>query len=163
MEQRIRERLTQLDTLLDVQWFPYAVFNQRHKDFEGRYALVCKWPQGDARWALFQSGEIEHAFDMLGWFCTDLHDANSTPVGLDAIDNKVFELLASCDGTRIPHAKRMAQILEKNDKLKQSRIDKVLDQAGEIAKDLHYMSGHVEAVTLDRIKKQIIEEGNHGG
>lgn len=158
-EERVRTMLKSMDELLDIKWFPYAVFNQKYNDFEGRYALVCKWPQGDKRWSLYQSGEIEDPYDMFGWFCEDIHDANSVPVAADSIERKVLELLHRCDEQRIPHAQRMRQHFEKNAKLREKRNAEVLNQAGEIAKDLHYISGHVEEVTLKRIMKEIIEEG----
>lgn len=158
VEERVRKELKNLDSLLDIRWFPYAVFNQKYNGFEGRYALVCQWPMGDGRWELYQKGEIEDNVDMLGWFCTDLHDAESVPVSPDSILNKVLELLGKCDDNRISHAKRMKQVMEKNAKLRESRKNDMLDRAGQIARDLHYMSGHVEDVKLQRIMKEIADE-----
>jgi hypothetical protein len=157
-EERVRTMLKSMDELLDIKWYPYAVFNQKYNDYEGRYALVCKWPQGDKRWSMFQSGEIEDPVDMFGWFCDDITDADSMPVAPDSIERKVLELLGNCDDNRIPHGKRMKQVLSKNAKLRQDRKAEMLDRAGEIAKDLHYISGHVEDVTLQRIMKEIAEE-----
>ena len=157
-EERVRIMLKSMDELLDIKWFPYAIFNQQFNDYEGRYALVCKWPQGDKRWSLYQSGEIEDPYDMFGWFCLDIHDANTVPVDADSIENKVLELLHNCDEQRMPHTRRMAQMVDKNADLRRRRKAEMLDQAGEIARDLHYISGHVEAVTLERIMKEIAEE-----
>lgn len=158
-ERRVRETLKSMDSLLDIKWFPNAVFNQTHRDFEGRYALVCQWPVADPRWELFQRGEIEDTVDMLGWFCEDIHDATSVPVSPDSIENKVLELLGKCDGERISHAKRMKQILEKNaDKRRALRQD-VANRAADVARDLHYISGHVEDAKLQRIMREIAEEG----
>lgn len=157
-EQRVREQLQSLDSLLDIKWYPHAVFNERYGDFEGRYALICKWPTSDKRWQLYQNGEIDDPVDMLGWFCTDLHEANSIPVSPDAIENKVIELLGKCDGERLSHTKRMKQLVGKNAELRRSRRAAIVDQAGDIARDLHWISGHVEEVTLDRIKNDIINE-----
>jgi hypothetical protein len=157
-EERVRVMLKSMDELLDIKWFPYAVFNPKYNDFEGRYGLICKWPQGDKRWSLFQSGEINEPFDMFGWFCTDIHDADSMPVSPDSIESKVLDLLGKCDADRIPHTQRMKQVLGKNAEVRRKRVAEVADQAGEIARDLHYISGHVEDVTLQRIMKEIAEE-----
>lgn len=157
-EARVRLMLKSMDELLDIKWYPTAVFNERYRDFEGRYALICKWPQSDKRWSLFQSGEIEDPVDMFGWFCEDIHDADSIPVDADSIERKVLELLGKCDSNRIPHSVRMKQMIDKNADLRRRRKAEMSDQAGEIARDLHYISGHVEEVTLERIKKEIIAE-----
>jgi hypothetical protein len=158
-ETRVREQLQSMDSLLDIKWFPTAIYNHKHKDFEGRYALVCKWPQGDPRWQMYQSGEIELPYDRLGWFCTDVQDPESIPVSPDAIENKVMELLANCDGTRIKHLDRMKQVVEKNAKVTKDRQKQILDQVEDTARNLHYISGHVEETTLERIFKQVAEEG----
>jgi len=160
-EERVRTMLKSMDELLDIKWFPYAVFNQKYNDYEGRYALICKWPQGDKRWSLYQSGEIEDPCDMFGWFCDDIHDADTMPVSPDSIERKVLELLGKCDSNRIPHSTRMKQAMEKNAALRKSRKTEMADQAGEIARDLHYISGHVEDVTLKRIMKEIIQEAQN--
>lgn len=160
-EQKVREQLQSIDSLLDIRWFPYAIFNEKERDFEGRYALVCIWPQGDPRWQMYQSGEMEDSVDMLGWFCEDIHDAHSVPVAPDSIERKVIELLGRCDSNRIPHSTRMKQMAEKNAALRKKRRAEVADKAGQIARDLHYISGHVEDVTLQRIMKQVAEEAKH--
>lgn len=157
-EQSVREMLKSIEPLLDIRWFPYAIINETYQDWEGRYALICEWPQGDARWALHQSGENEDPCDMLGWFCTDIHDANSVPVAPDSIEQKVLELLGKCDANRLPHTSRMRQIVDKNAELRRSRKQDMLDRAGQIARDLHFISGHVEDVKLQRIMKEISEE-----
>jgi hypothetical protein len=158
-EARVREQLQNLDSLLDIKWFPTAIFNQRDKDFEGRYALVCKWPQGDPRWEYFQKQEIEFPYDRLGWFCTDVQDPESVPVSPDAIERKVMELLAKCDGEKTPHLKRMAQVVEKNSRVTKDRQKEILEQTEDVARNLHYISGHVEETTLNRIFKEVAEEG----
>lgn len=158
-EAKVREQLKRLDVLLDIRWFPYAVYNEHYHDFEGRYALVCQWPSNDGRWELYQKGEIEDNVDMFGWFCTDMHDANSTPVSPDSIENKVLELLHNCDDQRMPHAKRMANIVQKNAKVRRDRKQEILDQAGDMAGSLHNLAGKVDDTTLERIMKEITKEG----
>lgn len=159
-EARVREQLQSMDSLLDIKWFPQAVYNPKHKDLEGRYALVCKWPQGDPRWELHQTGEIELPFDRLGWFTTDIQDPEATPVAPDSIENKVMELLSKCDGTKMPHLKRMIQVVEKNKQVTKERQKGILDQVEDITSSLHYMAGHVEDVKLQRIFKEIVKEHN---
>lgn len=159
-EARVRETVQNLDSLLDIKWFPKAIFNHKYGDFEGRYALVCKWPQGDPRWELFQKGEIELPYDRLGWFCTDVQDPESIPVSPDSIENIVMELLSKCDGTRLTHLQRMKQVVERNKKITKERQKEVLDQTEDVASSLHYMAGKVEDVTLQRIMKEMESEHN---
>lgn len=160
LEERIRPQLQALDSLLDIKWMPMAVYNPKHRDFEGRYALICNWPQGDKRWALYQTGEIEEHFDMLGWFCTDMHDPESVPVSPDSIDQKVFDLLYRCDAERLPHLTRMAQTVEKNAKLRKSRRDGIMDQVEEVAGSLFDISGRVDEHKLEGIMREIAEGKN---
>jgi hypothetical protein len=161
-ELAIREKLKAMDELLDIMWFPHAAMDERSGELEGRYALVCKWPQGDGRWELYQKGQNELPYDIFGWFTSDM-DVNSPAVSPDAIENMVLEKLHQCDDQRISHGKRMGQILEKNRKLREDRKKDIVDQAGQIARDLHYMSGHNEEVTMDRIRREIIEEARKNG
>lgn len=154
-EERVRAQLKNIDELLDVKWFPYAVYNEKHRTFEGRYALTCKWPQGDKRWQLYESGEITEPFDMFGWFCEDIHDANSMPVSVDSIEQKIVELLGKCDATRIPHATRLRQIVEKNAKVRKQKRQPILDQAEDVARTLWGIAGKHDAATVERIMKEI--------
>lgn len=119
-EQRIREQLKALDTLLDVRWIQNALWNARHEKLEGRYAIVCKWPLSDKRYSLIQSGEIgDDPYDILGWVTEDVHNAESPAMSLDAIEQKVVQLLASADNERTPWKQRMAQTIAKNKKVKE--------------------------------------------
>jgi len=154
-EARVRAQLKGIDELLDVKWFPYAIFNEKHKSFEGRYALVCKWPQGDKRWELYQSGEIEDPVDMFGWFCEDIHNAESMPVSVDSIEQKVVELLSKCDATRIPHSTRLKQIVERNAKVRRDRRSVVSDKAEDVARTLWNLVGKADTTTVERIMKEI--------
>ena len=154
-EQRVRTMLKNIDELLDVKWFPYAIWNEKHQSFEGRYGLVCRWPQNDKRWELYQSGEIEDPIDMLGWFCTDIHDATSMPVSVDSIEQKVIELLAKCDATRIPHTTRMRQIVERNAKVRREKRAVITDNAEDIARTLWNIAAKHDDATVERIMKEI--------
>jgi hypothetical protein len=71
-----------------------------------------------------------------------------------------MELLAQCDATRLPHTKRMQSIVERNAKVRKDRKKEILDQTEDIAGSLHYISGHVETTTLERIMKEIVKEHN---
>lgn len=154
-ETRVREQLKSIDSLLDVRWFPYAIINPTNNEWEGRYALVCNWPQGDARWELYQSGEIEDHCDMLGWFCEDLHDAKSIPVSVDSIERKIVELLGKCDANRIPHATRLRQIVEKNAKNRKDKRQPMLDYAEEIAATLQHAVKTKKNHAVERIMKEL--------
>lgn len=157
-EERVRAQLKAIDELLDVKWFPYAIFNEKQNSFEGRYGLVCKWPQGDKRWELFQNGEIEDPVDMLGWFCEDIHNAESMPVSVDSIEQKVVELLGKCDATRIPHSTRLRQIVEKNAKVRRDKRSAIGDQAEDVARTLWQAVGRHDATKIERIMREISGE-----
>lgn len=130
-EQRIRDVLQRMDSLLDIRWFRHAFFNERHEVFEGRYALVCKWMPNDKRWELVQTGEIaeEEAIDLLAWFTRDKQNAETPPVEEGAIENLALELLGSIDATRFPFKQRMLSIAEKNVAARKNRRAEVLDEA----------------------------------
>lgn len=115
-EERIRTLVKSMDSLLDIKWFPYAFKNEVHNDYEGRYGLICQWPQGDPKWALYQNGETEECFDLLGWFCEDFQNAESIPVDPVSVERKVIELLGKSDNTRVHWKERMRRVLEKNAK-----------------------------------------------
>jgi len=154
-EARVREQLKSIDSLLDVRWFPNAIWNDKHKSFEGRYGLVCEWPQNDPRYQLFQSGEIEDNVDMLGWFCEDIHNATSMPVSVDSIEQKVIELLGKCDGERIPHSTRMREIAEKNVKNRRNKRQPITDAAQDVAEVLRHMVGTRKTATVERVIREI--------
>lgn len=154
-EERVRTMLKSIDSLLDVKWYHHAIWNEREKAMEGRYALVCRWPYGDKRWELYQSGQIEDPVDMLGWFCEDIHDATSIPVDVDSIERKVVELLGKCDGERMSHTKRMRQIVEKNAKVRQQHRAPITDSAQEMAESLFNLSRTVKTHKLEKIMQEL--------
>src|SRR5258708_40365601 len=87
----VRARLRGIDSLLDVRSCPCAVWDAKAKDYEGRYALIVRWPSSDSRWEMVRSGEIGEAFDILGWFAEDLHDPDSPAVIADALEGRLLD------------------------------------------------------------------------
>lgn|SRR5512135_619010 len=158
VEQRVRAELQQIDSLLDIRWVPTAVFNPQHRDFEGRYALICNWPSADKRWEMYRTGEIGEHFDALGWFCTDIHDPESVPVSPDSIGQKVIELLGKCDNTQHPWRDRLRQLVEKNTAIRNRNKQEVLDKAHEIASDLWAMAAKHDEATIPRLIREMSEE-----
>lgn len=144
-ELKLREWLVSLDPLLDIIYLPWAE----------RYSLICNWPQGDPRWALFQSGEIGAHYDSLGWLCKDMGDANSLPVNLDECENLVIERLASCDNTKNDWKVRMGDHIRHNRKVKDDRKQTALDQVEEVASSLRYMTGHNDANKMESIMEEV--------
>lgn len=131
-EERIRSRLKDLDELLDIRWFPIGKTVELPNgdiQVDGRYALVCRWPQGDLRWKMFYSGEVQEPFDVMAWFCEDLQSADSTPGNIDLMEDQVVEFLGKCDNTRQPWAERMMQSVEHNLKVKRDLRAEILDLA----------------------------------
>lgn len=132
-ERRVNAELqAHYDPLLSIRWYPTVFFNQRQKQWEGRYALVVRWPQIDKRWGTVPLG-YEEPYDILGWFCEDMQDANTTPADPVSIMGKVTELLGKCDNTRQPWMARMKATVEHNlrqhEKVKEEALDQVADEA----------------------------------
>lgn len=128
-EIRIRARLKELDELLDIKWFPVALWNESKNCSEGRYALVCRWPSADKRWEMAYTDARIEPFDVLAWFCTDLHSADSNAENIEMMENRILEFLGKCDNTRQPWAKRMQQSIDKNLRVRRSAKDEILDLA----------------------------------
>jgi hypothetical protein len=149
--ERVRLELKQIDGLLDVI---------EHPAFR-RFALVARWPEAEPKWQLVQKGEMsaDEAYDILGWFSEDMHDADTAPTDV-ALDNRVLDILRKCDNSQKPWRDRLRSISERNIAVRQKRKQEMVDQAEGIAKDLYYMSGHREAVHMERIMKDIIKEAN---
>lgn len=160
-EEKVRKQLKELDALLDVKWIPHVIVNPRSQQMEGRYALICQWPQIDKRWEMYQKGEISENYDILGWFCEDMQDAESVPVDLDSIERKVVELLGKCDNERFPWRGRMKDVVSKNAKVRKERQQEVIDQAEDVARTLAFASGHKEAVQIERMMKEVAEKGGN--
>lgn len=116
-ERLVSAHLKALDPLLDLLWVPMA----RHSSafIDGRYAIICRWHSADKRWEMHRSGEIEDAYDILGWITEaaaqgDFHEPSSLPVDPGSILNKVVEFLGKCDNEREPAKLRMKRAMEDN-------------------------------------------------
>ena len=130
-EERVNAELQSLDTLLHIRWVENAYANEAEQRFEGRYALCCYWPKIDKRWEEVRSEGCDPAaaFDIMGWFCEDIHDASTVPRDPESIMNKMLELLHNADNERQPWAERMAGTAQHNKDLKRQKVI----EAGEIA------------------------------
>lgn len=146
-EAQLREWLKSLDSLLDIQYVPWAE----------RYSLICRWPQADVRWPLYQSGQIGDCHDSLGWLCKDAGDATSIPLNLDDCENIVIERLAACDNERKGWKSRMSDTIAHNKKLKKDRQQVALEQAADVASSLRYMAGRVDDHKLESIMQEVSE------
>jgi hypothetical protein len=146
-ESELRTLVKSLDSLLDIVYVEWA----------GRYSLICNWPQGDARWPMFQNGEIGAAYDSLGWMCKDMSDPSSVPVSLDDIEQLVIERLASCDNTRRDWKSRMADQISHNRKVRDDRADTMLEQVQDVASGLWHIAGKVDNHKLERIMQEVSE------
>lgn len=151
----MRKQLKDIDSLLDIRWMPNAIWNESAKTMEGRYCLANDWPQGDPRWQLYQTGEIQEHFDMIGWFCEDIHSADSIPVDIDSIELKVIELLGKCDNSRQSWRDRMKDMVEKNAKLRKNRKQELTDKAQNAAEVLFHAVGRHEEPRVRRIMQEI--------
>src|ERR1043166_684657 len=141
----VRQKLQSIDSLLDLQYVEWA----------GRYALISKWPQSDERWKMYETGEIGSPYDSLGWFCEDMSDPTSLPVSVDSIENKVLELLASCDNTTHPWKERMAQVIAKNAKVRKDRAHQIAEKAADVASTLWQAVGRHDQHKVERIMQEL--------
>ena len=144
-EEQLRQRLKALDSLLDIVYIPWA----------GRYSLICNWPQEDARWPMYQNGDISEHYDALGWFCTDMQNPMSLPVSLDDIEAKVLELLASCDNERRTWKTRMADHIAHNAKVKKDRKQIALDQVQDVTEVLWNAAGRNKTHKFEQILQEV--------
>lgn len=147
--ERVRQELRSIDALLDIVEHPAL----------HRFALVAWWPEAEPKKALIQSGEVdpEAAYDILGWFSVDPWDADTEPVEV-AVDRRVAEILTKCDNSRANWRDRLAKIAQKNIDVRKKRREAMSLQAEDVARDLWYMAGHNEEVTMKRIMNEIKEE-----
>ena len=146
-EEKFREWLKSLDSLLDIVYLPWAE----------RYSIICNWPQADVRWPLYQSGDISEHYDSLGFLCKDPGDSTSVPLNLDECENIVIERLAAMDNDRRGWKSRMGDTIIHNKKVKKDRQQLALDQAAEVASSLRKMVGHTEEAKMEKIFAEISE------
>lgn len=137
-EERVNAELQSLDTLLHIRWINGAYYNQEKDRDEGRYALCCHWPQVDKRWIEVREGgcDSQAAWDIMGWFCEDMHDASSVPQTPESMMAKAYELLSSADNTRQPWAERMASAMGKNAKRRKDMLTDAGDLAAKAAAEI---------------------------
>lgn len=134
-EQRVREVLATMDSLLDIMWVPTVYYNRSKDRWEGRYALICRWPRIDGRWQEVQSGKVpeQDAYDIVGWLCEDMQDAQSVPQGQEGIAERVVTLLGKMDNERYPWKQRMLATVEKNKKRHEDMKKEVGDMTHDVA------------------------------
>jgi hypothetical protein len=129
IEEKVRAELKALDDLIDIRWFENIHYNERHKAFEGRYALVVRWPSGDPRYQMIQSGEIGNdPYDIFGWFAKDVQDGGSEALDPDLMLNRAMEILNSADNTKVGWKQRLANAAAKNKALREKRKSDFIDQ-----------------------------------
>lgn len=130
-EELARAILKDIDPLLDIRWFDTPV--RSSGGTEGRYAILCRWPQADRRWELYQRGEIGDCHDIIGW-CVEpdehgsIHDGNRLPLDPMAMMDRICEFLGKMDNTRHSWRDRMRSAMEANAKLRKSHIDMITEE-----------------------------------
>ena len=133
VEERVRKELQAIDPLLDITWVDDVVPNPAHQLYEGRYALICRWPASDGRWQAVREDGYTDAYDMLGWFCEDPANADSIPQDPYNMMALIYKLLQNADSEEAPWYERMSQVFGKN--LDRMRDNKQMldDEVTEIA------------------------------
>ena len=155
LEKKVVKELREMtgERLLGMLWVPRIVWNQAQEAWEGRYALVCKYPENDPRRKAFQEGETDIDYEILGWFCKDMQNAESMPVEPDAIWNRVLELLAKADNTKLDWKVRLKQVAEKNAKAREQRKQDFLN--GVVHDHAEYYRNKYLGVTQVNVTKDI--------
>ena len=150
-EQATRIQLQSYDSGLDLRWF--QAFR--------RYAVTATWPIGDPRYELIQKGEMgNEPFDILGWISVDEQDADSAGLDIESgVEKQLFKILGKADNQKTPWKQRLAQIAEKNKRLREKRKEEILQKVEDVARDLEYMVGHNEEVRMKRIMDDLKKEG----
>jgi hypothetical protein len=149
IEKRVNAELAQsFDPLLHIRWIKTAYWNEREKAWEGRYALCSSWPQNDKRWELVQQHKMpaSDAFDLFGWFCSDIHDASSVPSSPESMWNRIVELIGSMDNTRYPWRKRMLDNIQHNKEQKQKHKQEALEEVADEASTAFYHTSRATRV-----------------
>lgn len=126
VELKLRKQLQDYDRLLNIMWVENVVWNEQWKKFEGRYALVCHWPDNDPRRELFRKQEVDVDYDILGWFGENPQDA-TIPSDPEKFWNRMVEILGEIDNTRNPVKDRLRRIAEQNKLLKQKKKQDFLE------------------------------------
>lgn len=137
-QEALRKTLKEIDSLLDIRWFPYAGLNPISGELEGRYAVVSRWADADKRWAMYRSGEIGEPFDLLGYLQVDQfgefdpHSGSGTPVPLDQMTDLVIQFLGPFDNTRSTWRDRMKAAIVHNkglqDDIKSAIVEETMDE-----------------------------------
>jgi hypothetical protein len=158
LEEKFRKWLGTIDSLLDVRWVESAAWNAKAETFEGRYALICRWPLADRRYELIRSGELgNEPFDILGWLTRDIHDAESIPQSFDDMENRVVELLARSDNEREDWKSKMKRSVEHNKTLKEKRRKEFLDN--EVHDSASYYRNQALGIQQSAVPVEVSEMG----
>jgi hypothetical protein len=138
VEEMIRQELARIDPLLDILWIDEVYPNEVQEVYEGRYALIVRWPSTDGRWIAVREEGYTEAYDLLGWFCEDVSDAESVPQDPYSMMSLVYDLLHNADNEEAPWYDRMKQVFDKNlDKMRENK--QMLDDEIEEIADRTYV------------------------
>lgn len=146
MEARVNAKLAaDFDPLLHIAWCPTAYWNAEKQRLEGRYALYHRWRDNDPRWA-GQPPDYPDAHDLMGWFCTDMHDASTVAQEPEQMFELVRTLLGKADNTRFPWKERMLKSIDHNRKLREQARAEAVDEAVDEAAHAYYRSNRAARV-----------------
>lgn len=153
VEEIVRAELKQMDPLLDIRWVPNAVPTEIDGvTFEGRYALICTWPQADRRWELYNKGEIGEPFDIFGWFVEpdaegNIHNGTRLPVDPLELLDVVKRFIAKGDNARNPWRQRMRKAIEHNERHRAKQDAEIVDETVDEIETRHRTRRQVGAHT----------------
>jgi len=132
-EERVnRELQDHYDPLLFIQWAPQVVWNGKQEQWEGRYALMCRWGHADPRRA--EQLPPDAQCDRLAWFTEKMQDGESEPVEPDQMLDRVVELLAQCDNTKYPWLQKFRDTWAHNEQVKKDQVSNMLDMTEDEAR-----------------------------
>jgi len=139
-EARVRRELQLIDPSLDIVWEPIVKVIRNVEDdvigYEGRYALVAYYPPSDPmRQYALQTGRA-FPYDRLGWFTTEVMNANSLPLPCDEMMPVIRGHLAHMDSNARSLKERMQERAKSNERAAARREAEYVDEAVQRALDV---------------------------
>ncbi len=143
-EARVNPILQAFDPHFFLSWIPTAVYSERHRDYEGRYAVCQRWVAEDPRWKEVQEGRVpaDEAFDLWCWWTIDKQKADAPPPESEGeMLNVLLDYIGKADNTRFPWRQRIAATTAHNAKQRELVRAPIVEQAGDEAETQFYLTG----------------------
>ncbi len=145
MEARVREALQRVDALLDVKWIFPCRYNAAQENAEGWYALIAYYGELDGRRHADAAG-----FDVLGWFCEDMQNPESTPRNPEEWLSHIRDFLTEFDGEHFVVRQRLRDIQAHNQEVREARKRECVDEGVQAALDIRRQALGIPFVPVEK-------------